>query len=130
LASQHKLVKKVVAISAVTDWRVDSETEPMEELASYMNRAFGQAYRFSKKNWDKLSKGLFYNPITQLNMIDKNKILLVHGTMDEIVPFSTAQDFENVTRVALLPVKTSDHMGLRKLMGTRIWKRVMKHLKD
>ncbi len=128
LASNHPKVKKVIVSAPVIDWREDSEIEPMDKLKMFMRRGFYMGYRFSEKNWQKLCKGNFYNPIQKMKQMKGSKILIIHGVKDQIVPFSTSQLFAKVTGAKLIPVRTSDHLGLSKLMRKNTWKEVKKYM--
>lgn len=129
LASNHKKVKKVVALSTVYDWRVDSEVEPMEKFYSFIRKGFHMGYRLTDANWKKLASGKFYNPINNIEKIAVKKVLMIHGSGDEIVLFPTAKTFSEKTGAKLVIIKTKDHLGLSKLMRKNIWKHVEKHLK-
>lgn len=129
LASNHPKVKKVVAMAAVCDWKVDSEVEPMDKLLQFFRKGFGMGYRFSDANWKKLCSGKFYNPINKVKEMNKKKILMFHGIGDEVVPFHTSQTFAKLSGIKLISVRTKDHLGIRKLMRKNIWKQVEKFLR-
>jgi len=129
LASNHKKVKKVISTAGVTDWRVDSEAEPMTKLLPFFRKGFGMGYRFTDANWKKLAQGKMYNPINKVDQVDGKKILMIHGTGDPIVPFHTAKTFAEICGAKLVPVRTNDHIGASKLSRKNIWKHVEKYLK-
>lgn len=129
LASNHPKVKKVIATAAVCDWRVDSEIEPMDKLLTFIRRGFGVGYRFSDKNWERLVTGKIYNPINKVQQMNGKKILMIHGTLDPIVPFHTAEIFAKISGAKLVAIRTKDHLGLSKIMRPNIWKHVEKYLK-
>jgi alpha-beta hydrolase superfamily lysophospholipase len=74
LASLDPRVNKIIAISPVIDWTVRSPEEPLNKLFEFTAAAFGRAYEMSKKNFDKLRTGKFYNPTAHESDLDKNKI--------------------------------------------------------
>src|ERR1700690_2113022 len=66
LSSLDPRVKKVVANCPVVDWAILPRGQKKEtsnpSYAAYIREAFGNAYRLSHKNWNKLNGGKFYNP--------------------------------------------------------------------
>jgi hypothetical protein len=51
---------------------------PNRNYAEYIREAFGNGYRLSDANWNKLRSGTFYNPWHHRNEITKSKILMFH----------------------------------------------------
>lgn len=49
LASRDPRVRRAIALSPVTDWRVETKTEPISKLEQFTHTAFGNAYRGTKK---------------------------------------------------------------------------------
>ncbi|MBO0911431.1 MAG: prolyl oligopeptidase family serine peptidase, partial [Acidobacteria bacterium] len=66
LVSLDPRVKRVVANCPVVDWSILEESEKMEttreNYAEYIREAFGNAYRLSEANWNRLRGGTFYSP--------------------------------------------------------------------
>src|SRR6185312_2266228 len=66
LCSLDRRVKKVIANCPVVDWSILAHSERAEtsnpSYAAYIREAFGNAYRLSDANWQKLRAGRFYNP--------------------------------------------------------------------
>src|SRR4051812_9536881 len=67
LCSLDPRVKRVIANCPVVDWSIlrsalKAETANPSYVA-YLRDAFGQGYRVSTKNWNKLYTGTFFNPI-------------------------------------------------------------------
>jgi len=91
LASLDERVKKVVANCPVVDWSILSEEREKEtsnpSYAAYIREAFGNAYRLSEKNWDKLNSGVFFNPMHHVDDIDGSKIMMFHAKDDPYVPW-------------------------------------------
>ena len=91
LASLDERVKKVVANCPVVDWSILAEEREKEtsnpSYAAYIREAFGNAYRLSDKNWDKLNSGVFFNPMHHVDDIDGSKIMMFHAKDDPYVPW-------------------------------------------
>jgi pimeloyl-ACP methyl ester carboxylesterase len=66
LLSLDSRVNRVVANCSVVDWSILDTAEKAEtasaNYAEYIREAFGNAYRLSDANWEKLRSGTFYNP--------------------------------------------------------------------
>ena len=129
LLSKDKRVKKVVAISAVTDWRDDCGVEPLDMFDSMTKRMYGEGYRLALNAGKKLKKGNFYNPMMSLNKVDGSKILMLHAEDDDVVHAHIAEDFADLTGAKLLISDSGGHMGLSELMTPHTWKQIQKFLK-
>jgi len=66
LLSLDRRVNRVVANCSVVDWSILGTAEKAEtanaNYAEYIREAFGNAYRLSDANWNKLRRGNFYSP--------------------------------------------------------------------
>jgi len=124
LASTHKSVKKAVALSPVVDWRVESKEEPFEHLSRFMIEAFGNGYRFSPKDFMKLKKGGFYNPVDQIGDLSAHKIMIYHAKDDEIVDFEHTEKFARKLGCTFLPHKIGGHLSLSLVHTPRFWNKI------
>ena len=81
------IVKKVIATSPVVDWSVEGEDEPFGEFIRYSRDGFGGAYRTKEaRDWSKLTRLDFYNPVAHADKIDGRKVFLIHAKDDTNVP--------------------------------------------
>jgi len=129
LASSDFRVKKAVAICPVIDWQAPSD-EPMDKLGPFIKEAFGEGYRFSMENWEKLSAGKFYSPKENVEKIDGSKLLLIHTKDDTTVPYKPTAEFAKVTGAKLLLVNKGGHTGFKFILDPKIWKKVSEFLKN
>lgn len=130
LASKDSRVKKAVCSCAVIDWRDPSEEEPMDKLGPFIKDAFGMGYRFTMKNWKRLSDGKFYNPISEISKIDGSKLLLIHAKDDEVVSYKPTVKFAEMTGSKLILLNKGGHLGSKIFMNQKIWTKIKNHLKD
>lgn len=128
LCSRDPRVTKAVAFAPVIDWRAPSKDEPMEKLGVFLPKGFGNAYRFSKKNWNRLSRGKFYNPIDEADSLDGKKLLIFHAKDDGSVPYSYAKKFAARTGAKLITLRFGGHFGFSKSLEPRIYKSIKKFL--
>ncbi len=112
LASTHKNVKKVVALSPVIDWRIESETEPLNKLKDFTLGAFGNGYRVNIKDWNKLKSGSFYNPISVVGSLNKKKIYVIHAKDDDVVYPSGSILFAEKLGCSFTLLKSGGHLSL------------------
>lgn len=124
LASVHKNVKKVVALSPVVDWRIESITEPFDHLSKFMMEAFGNGYRFAPKDFMKLKKGGFYNPADSIKDLSANKIMIYHARDDEVVAFGPTESFTKELRCTFVPHKIGGHLSISMMHTPRFWKKI------
>jgi esterase/lipase len=130
LNSKDKRVKKVIAICPVIDWRVRSKAEPMDKFGKFVKIAFGMGYRFSLKNWDKLARGKFYNPIDEINKIDASKIWLFHAEDDKVVNYKSSEKFAKLTGCKFTLLNKGGHsIGKEILTKKRYLDRIFKFFK-
>jgi acetyl esterase/lipase len=120
LSSLDSRVKKVIANCPVTDWSILEKSEKVEtsnpSYAAYIREAFGNAYRLSGANWNKLQTGTFYNPWSQRAKIDGKKILIFHAMDDPHVPYAGSIKFAQETGAKLKTVKRGGHLRTEDVM--------------
>jgi predicted alpha/beta hydrolase family esterase len=108
-------VKRVVANCPVVDWGVldkaEKEETSQENYAEYIREAFGNAYRLSDANWEKLRSGSFYNPWHHRHEIDPSKVLMFHARDDPSVPYARTRRFAEITGVKLKTLQRGGHIG-------------------
>ena len=129
LASRDLRVKKVVALSPVIDWRVESKEESINALRIFAKNAFGAAYRFNEKDWNKLKTGKFYNPMHEAESIDGKKLLIIHAKDDKIVYARTSIRFAKMTGGKLKLLDRGGHFSLSKIIVPNVWKEIKGFLK-
>jgi len=130
LASRNKRVKKIVAFSPVVDWSKKSKSEPLKWMGKFMKDAFGQGYRFSKKDWNKLGGGKFYNPESAAAKIDGRKILIFHAKDDKVVDFRPTKKFSENTGAKLNLLDRGGHLSLSATQSPKFWRVISKFLKN
>ncbi len=128
LASRDQRVTKAVAFAPVIDWEAPSEEEPMDKLGAFIPKGFGNCYRFSKRNWKRLSHNELYSPVKEVDSIDGSKLLLIHAKDDTCVPIGPTKTFAAKTGAKLITLKTGGHFGFSKSIEPRIYKEIKKFL--
>ncbi len=129
LCAAHDVrVKKAVVFAPVIDWRIDSESEPIEQVYAFTRVGFGEGYRFSDKNWKKLIDGKITNPNTTAYAIPKEKILIVAPLDDEVVPALITKAFAKELGIQAFFPKTGGHMGTSDAILPKTFKLYKKHL--
>jgi dipeptidyl aminopeptidase/acylaminoacyl peptidase len=127
LASLDSRVKRVVANCPVTDWQILDTAEKFEtsrdNYAEYIRAAFGNAYRLTDANWEKLRSWSFYNPWFHRAEITAEKVLLFHAKDDPVVPYAGSVRFAAETGVRLQSLKTGGHIGT-DLVVRRYWEKI------
>jgi pimeloyl-ACP methyl ester carboxylesterase len=115
LLSLDPRVKRAVANCAVVDWSILDDAEKAEtskaNYAEYIREAFGNAYRLSDVNWNKLRSGTFYNPWHHRNEVTPSKILMFHAKDDPYVPYDGSRRFADSTGVTLKSLQRGGHVS-------------------
>lgn len=124
LLSGNKAVQGVVALSPVVDWTMDSKEEPLSETFDFVRNAYGEGFRMTRKDWNKLGRTDFYDPTKQIKRVCGEKILIFHAKDDGIVPFNSVQPFALKTEAHLISYRKGGHFGLGELQDAKKWLKV------
>ena len=115
LSSLDSRIQRVVANCPVVDWSILDKAEKAEtsnaSYALYIREAFGNGYRLSDANWNKLRSGTFYNPWRHRSEFDASKILLFHAKDDPNVPYERTSRFADITGVKLKTLQRGGHIS-------------------
>src|SRR3989344_139957 len=133
LSSLDPRVKKVIANCPVVDWPATKKAEKAEtsnkSYVAYLREAFGNGYRVSDKNWNKLYSGKFYNPMHHVKDIDPFKIMMFHAKDDPIVPWKTVAKFSKMTGVKLKLLNRGGHIPTPYVVE-KYWPQINKFFKS
>lgn len=124
LCSLDSRVKRVIANCPVVDWSIlrsalRAETTNRSYVA-YLRDAFGQGYRLSETNWNKLYSGTFFNPIHHAGEIDPAKIMMFHAKDDPSIPWRSVDKFAKKTGVKLKLLARGGH-GRTEFIVQKYW---------
>ena len=115
LLSLDSRVQRAVANCPVVDWSILYKAEKAEtskaNYAEYIREAFGDGYRLSDANWNKLRRGTFYNPWHHRNEIDGSKVLIFHAKDDPNVPYERTRRFAEITGASLKTLQRGGHIS-------------------
>jgi len=129
MASLDPRVKKVIANCPVVDWGILDEEEQKEtsnkNYAAYIREAFGNGYRLTDRNWNKLRSGNFYNPVRHIRELTPSKILIYHAKDDPYIPWRSVRSFAQKAGIRLRLFARGGHMSTEKLVR-RQWKGIQR----
>src|SRR5579864_837884 len=127
LLSLDPRIVRVVANCPVVDWSVLANSEKAEtsnpNYAAYIREAFGNAYRLSDANWNKLRSGTFYNPWHHRNEIEGHKVLMFHAKDDPNVPYERARRFADITGSKLKTLQRGGHISTN-YVARKYWREI------
>lgn len=114
LASLDSRVKKVVANCPVLDWSILGSEQKKEtsnkSYPAYIREAFGNGYRLSERNWNKLRSGVFYNPAHHIKELTPSKILIFHAKDDPYIPWTSVRRFADTSGIHLRLLSRGGHL--------------------
>lgn len=115
LASLNPRITKVVANCPVVDWTVLDEEQEKEtsnpSYPAYIREAFGNAYRLPARNWNKLRRGNFFNPIRHIDQMDPSKVLMFHAKDDPYIPWRSVAAFAERAGIRLKLLAHGGHLS-------------------
>jgi len=127
LASLDPRVNKAVANCPVVDWAILSQEQKKEtsnpSYAAYIRAAFGNGYRLSDRNWNKLRDGKFYNPAYHAREVNASKVMMFHAEDDPYIPYRSVVKFARSTGVKLKLLRRGGHLSTDMIVR-RYWKQI------
>lgn len=120
LASLDPRIKKVIANCPVVDWSILPQEQRKEtsnpSYAAYIREAFGNGYRVSERNWNKLRSGVFYNPAHHMQQLTPSKILIFHAKDDPYIPWRSVRNFAAETGIRLRLLARGGHLSTDRIV--------------
>jgi len=114
LSSLDRRITKVIANCPVVDWAILRKEQKKEtsnpSYPAYIRAAFGNGYRLSAENWNKLRGGVFYNPAHHLKELTPSKILMFHAKDDPYIPWKVVDNFARRAGITLKLLSRGGHL--------------------
>ena len=133
LCSMDSRVKRVMANCPVVDWSILRRSEQAEtsnpSYAAYIREAFGNAYRLSEKDWQKLHGGKFYSPAANVQQIISSKIMMFHAKDDPYVPWRSVERFARRTGTKLKLLARGGHLRTEFIVE-KYWSQIKRFFED
>jgi predicted alpha/beta hydrolase family esterase len=111
----------------VIDWNIlpreQKEETSNTSYPAYIREAFGNGYRLSEKNWDKLRSGVFYNPTHHLKELTPSKILIFHAKDDPYIPWKSVAGFAAAAGIRLRLLAHGGHLRTEQIVR-RYWPQI------
>ncbi len=127
LSSLDPRVKKVVANCPVVDWGILRREQKKEtsntSYAAYIRAAFGNGYRLSDRNWEKLRGGTFYSPLYHAREVTASKVMMFHAQDDPYIPYRSVGKFARLTGVRLKLLRRGGHLST-DLIVRKYWPQI------
>ncbi len=130
LCSRDPKVTKAIAFAPVIDWQAPSKDEPMDKLGAFLPHGFGNCYRFTTKNWRRLSRNGIYSPLKEADSIDGRKLLIFHAKDDTDVPYEPTREFAEKTDAKLITLQNGGHFGFSRSIEPRFYRHIKKFFRS
>ena len=129
LSSLDPRVNKVIANCPVVNWNILSKEQKKEtsnpSYPAYVREAFGNGYRLSEQNWNKLRSGTFFNPEHRLRELAPAKIMMFHAKDDPFIPWRVVKSFASRSGIRLKLLARGGHLGTEYVVH-RYWTEIKK----
>ena len=128
LCSLDVRVKKVIANCPVVDWSLlagDSAETSNPNYSGYLRESFGNGYRLTERNWNKLRAGRFFNPMHHVREMSANKIMMFHAKDDPYIPWRMVEAFSKQTGAKLKLLSRGGHLKTEWVVQTH-WREINK----
>jgi hypothetical protein len=113
----------VICVSPVVDWKALSKAEPMDVFIPFLREAFGNGYRFGKKEEEKLRSGNFYSPVRHIKEINGSKLMIFHAKDDDSVRWNEVANFARDTGANIKLFKKGGHFRSGRIVPKH-WKQI------
>ncbi len=127
LSSLDPRITKVIANCPVVDWAILRKEQKKEtsnpSYPAYIRAAFGNGYRLSTKNWNKLHGGVFYNPAHHLKELAASKILMFHAKDDPYIPWKLVDGFARRSGIKLKLLSRGGHLKTEYVVQ-KYWRQI------
>jgi pimeloyl-ACP methyl ester carboxylesterase len=127
LSSLDRRVTKVIANCPVVDWNVLRDEQEKEtsnkSYPAYIREAFGNGYRLTDRNWDKLRRGDFYNPARHIRELTASKIMMFHAKDDPYIPWRQVDAFARRAGIQLNLLERGGHLSTTRTVQ-KYWPRI------
>jgi predicted alpha/beta hydrolase len=124
LASLDPRITKVIANCPVVDWSILPQEQKREtanpSYPAYIREAFGNGYRLSAKNWNKLNSGTFYSPAHHCKEVTPAKIMIFHAKDDPYIPWRTVDGFAKRAGIKIKLLSRGGHLSTQ-LVVKKYW---------
>ena len=131
LSSLDRRITKVIANCPVVDWAILRKEQKKEtsnrSYPAYIRAAFGNGYRLSANNWNKLHGGVFYNPTHHLKDLTASKILIFHAKDDPYIPWKLVAGFASRAGIRLTLLARGGHLKTEHVVQ-KYWPQIEKFL--
>jgi pimeloyl-ACP methyl ester carboxylesterase len=131
LSSLDPRITKVIANCPVVDWAILRKEQKKEtsnpSYPAYIRAAFGNGYRLSGKNWNKLYGGIFYNPAHHLKDLAASKIMIFHAKDDPYIPWKLVDRFAQRAGIRLKLLSRGGHLKTEYVVQ-KYWRQIKRFL--
>jgi pimeloyl-ACP methyl ester carboxylesterase len=129
LSSLDPRITKVIANCPVVDWAILRKEQKKEtsnrNYPAYIREAFGNGYRLSPKNWNKLHGGVFYNPVHHLKNLTPSKIMMFQAKDDPYIPWRLVEGFARRAGIRLKLLSHGGHLKTEYVVR-KYWQQIRK----
>jgi pimeloyl-ACP methyl ester carboxylesterase len=127
LSSLDRRVTKVIANCPVVDWSVLGEEQQKQtsnkSYPAYIREAFGNGYRLTDRNWNKLLRGDFYNPAHHIEELAASKIMMFHAKDDPYIHWRQVDRFARRAGIKLNLLTRGGHLSTSRTVQ-KYWPRI------
>lgn len=132
LAASGCRIFKIVALSPIVDFK-DYNSSGNEQdlmwLEKFIKRAFGFGYRFKDENWERMARGLLFNPPQIIEKEKAKNILVVYDKLDSAIDYRKIKAYADRNNTESMATENIGHLSFSKI-PEEIWKNVLEWMEE
>lgn len=124
-------IHKVVAFSPIVDFKSHNSKgneQDLHQLKTFMQIAFGFAYRFSDQNWSEMLRGDLFNPPQEIRVGREKDVLIIYDTTDKDIDANKISKYVAKKNISTITTNLIGHLSFSKIPH-ELWQEVINFLR-
>lgn len=109
---------KIITFSPIINFfthNQERKEQDLKNLGNFIKKAFGNGYRFKIENWERMVKGMLFNPPENIMPVKAKKILIAYDKSDTAVDYKKIAVYAQKHNIKTLLLKEVGHLSFSKI---------------